>query len=83
MVDLVQKLSQTLLAASKGDRVVTIHLFGIMHVKELRGVNLSELAERAGAGASFGTELRKGMRLAEFVELKRPAGTDGLLCATV
>lgn len=70
MADLIEKFSEALRAASKGNRVVTIHLFGIAHAEELRGVNLSEFAERAGAGASFGTELRKGMRLAEFVELR-------------
>lgn len=56
--------------ASKGDKVVTIHLFGIRHSELLDGMNLHDLAEQAGIGRSFGTELRKGVRLAEHVSLK-------------
>jgi 5-methylcytosine-specific restriction protein B len=70
MTNLVEELRLALIAAPKGDRVVSIHLFGIRHAKRLRGANLRELAERAGIGPSFGTELRKGVRLAEFVEIK-------------
>jgi hypothetical protein len=33
-------------------------------------MNLHDLAERAGIGKSFGTELRKGVRLADHVSLK-------------
>ena len=69
MNDLAEKLRNALLAAPKGDRVVTIHLFGIRHAGRLKGVNLKELADRAGIGESFGTELRKGIRLAEFVQI--------------
>lgn len=70
MNDLAEELRAALQAAPKGNRFVSIHLFGIRHAERLKGVNLGELAERAGAGASFGTELRKGLRLAEFVEIK-------------
>lgn len=71
MQDLIQDLRMACERAPKGDRVVTIHLFGIRNAGRLKGVNLGDLAERAGLGSSFGTELRKGVRLAEFVELKR------------
>jgi hypothetical protein len=56
--------------APKGDKAVTIHLFGIRHARELEGQNLHKLAERAGLSDSYGTELRKGVRLAEYVTLK-------------
>jgi hypothetical protein len=69
MSDLVEELRQACAAAPKGEKVVTIHLFGIRNAERLKGTNLQELAERAGIGASFGTELRKGVRLAEFVRL--------------
>jgi hypothetical protein len=70
MNDLTEELRAALQAAPRGDRVVSIHLFGIRHAECLKGVNLGELAERAGAGASFGTELRKGVRLADHVVIK-------------
>jgi hypothetical protein len=69
MNDLAQQLRKAVDEAPSGDRVVTIHLFGIGHAARLEGVNLQELAERAGIGKSFGTELRKGIRLASFVQL--------------
>jgi hypothetical protein len=56
--------------APKGDKAVTIHLFGIRHARELDGQNLHKLAERAGISDTYGTELRKGVRLAEYVILK-------------
>ena len=70
MTELVEQLRTAIERAPKGDRVVSIHLFGIRHAERLKGVNLKELADRAGIGASFGTELRKGMRLAEHVQVK-------------
>ena len=68
MRDLEEQLRKAILGARAGDRVVTIHLFGIDHAAELVGVNLYDLAERARLGKSFGTELRKGVRLAEHVK---------------
>ncbi|WP_432815356.1 HTH-like domain-containing protein [Sphingorhabdus sp.] len=70
MSDIVDELKQTVAAAGKGDKVVAIHLFGIRHSQRLDGMNLHDLAERAGIGKSFGTELRKGVRLADHVSLK-------------
>lgn len=71
MSEIAEKLRRVVDAAPKGDKVVTIHLFGIQHAQRLNGVNLQDLAERAGIGKSFGTELRKGVRLAEFVEIRK------------
>ena len=34
-------------------------------------MNLQDLAERAGIGKSFDTELRKGVRLAEHVQIRK------------
>lgn len=68
--NLVRELRDACARAPSGDKVVTIHLFGIRHASELDGLNLQELAERAGIGKSFGTEIRKGVRLAEFVQLR-------------
>jgi hypothetical protein len=68
--DLVIELRDAVARAATGDKVVAIHLFGIRHAARLDGKNLQELAERAGIGRSFGTELRKGVRLAEHVRLK-------------
>lgn len=73
MSELAEELRRACAEAPKGDKVVTIHLFGIRHAERLKGLNLQELAEGAGIGASFGTELRKGVRLADFVAITSPS----------
>ena len=70
MSDIVEVLKRAIAVAPKGNKVVTIHLFGIQHSERLDGMNLQDLAEQAGIGKSFGTELRKGVRLAEYVQVK-------------
>jgi hypothetical protein len=53
----------------KGDIVVTIHLFGIEYAAVLKGLDLNALAARAGISETYGTELRKGIRLADYVKI--------------
>jgi 5-methylcytosine-specific restriction protein B len=48
-------------------KVVGIHLFGIRHAAELRGLDLREVTALASLPESYGTEIRKGMALAPFV----------------
>ena len=71
MNDLAGQLGQFCRSAGQGNKVVAIHLFGIKHASILDGADLHALAERAGIGRSFGTELRKGVRLAEYVQIIR------------
>ena len=74
MNDLVELLRKTVDAAPKDDRVATIHIFGIDHAARLEGVNLKDLAGRAGIPESYHAEIRKGMRLSRYVEVvRRPA----------
>tara|TARA_R110002072_G_scaffold257903_2_gene416580 strand:+ start:240 stop:470 length:231 start_codon:yes stop_codon:yes gene_type:complete len=56
--------------ARKGNAVTAIHLFGIEFSEFLAGQSLPSICALAGVPASFKTELRKGIRLAEFVSLK-------------
>lgn len=56
--------------AESGYAVVSIHLFGIEFAAELEGKNLKEICLSAEVPVSFATEVRKGMRLAEFVAIK-------------
>ena len=69
MEDLAEQLRAACDSASAGDRVVSIHLFGIEHAGVLKGMNLKDLAVRAGISETYGTELRKGVRLADFVQI--------------
>jgi hypothetical protein len=56
--------------APEGEIVVRIHLFGIRHAAELQNVNLQALVLAAGIPKPYSTEVRKGMRLAEWVSVK-------------
>jgi hypothetical protein len=68
--DLAAELRQACAQAAKGDKVVTIHLFGISNARRLDGQSLRMLAEMAGIGPSYSTELRAGIQLAHYVKLK-------------
>mgnify|MGYP003644554707 CR=1 FL=1 len=48
-------------------KAVSVHLFGIRHAEELGGMNLKEVATRAGISENYATEIRKGITLAPFV----------------
>ena len=58
-------------SAPRGQIKVRIHLFGIRHANDLRWVSLSALVAAAGIRASYVTEIRSGMNLADFVDLRK------------
>jgi hypothetical protein len=49
-----------------------IHLFGIKYAHEIKDINVSmkAIAKAAGIPESYGTEISKGEKLAEFVRVK-------------
>ena len=58
--------------APNGEQTTAVHLFGIRYVAELSAPNVSinRMVERSGVGkTTYHTEVRKGMRLAKYVEL--------------
>ena len=69
--DLSRVLREAWEQAPDGDVVVRIHLFGIEHAEALGDVSLRDLVESAGIPKPYATEIRKGMRLADFVTLNR------------
>lgn len=68
--NLVRLLREARNQAPPGNIVVRIHLFGIQHADDLSGVDLGELVAAAGIPKPYATEIRKGMRLADYVTLK-------------
>lgn len=52
---------------------VQYHLFGIVYAEEIKssGIKITKIVEDAGIKKSIATEVRKGMKLSKFVELKR------------
>ena len=61
-------LTDAVAKAPKGDIAVTIHLFGIQYSDEI-GSAANQVAIAAGISEKYGTELRKGMKLAKYVTL--------------
>ena len=68
--ELARALREAVNRAPEGERVVSIHLFGIRHARDLREVSLRDVVDGAGIPRSYVTEVHKGMRLAEHVVAK-------------
>lgn len=52
------------------EQAVSVHLFGIKFATQLDGMPLKEIAIRAGISPAYATEIRKGINLARYVQLK-------------
>jgi uncharacterized protein YunC (DUF1805 family) len=67
--DLANALREMYKRAKRGERATAVHLFGIRYADQLGGAPIKEIVLRAGLTESWGTEVRKGMKLAQHVEL--------------
>ena len=67
---LVDELRRMYDTAPRWEQVTHIHLFGIKYLSELARFTPASVAERAGIGRAYGTEINKGRNLAKYVELK-------------
>lgn len=70
--ELAGVLSEKYNNAPKGDKVLQIHLFAIKFASEIRACDEStaKISEKAGIGSAYGTEISKGLRLADYVSLE-------------
>jgi hypothetical protein len=64
------RILKTTYESANGSIIPMMHVFGIRYADVLRGLPLKELAQQAGIPASLGTEIAKGMKLAQYVDLK-------------
>ena len=66
--------------APYGEQTTAIHLFGIRYAAELNAphVSIERLVVLSEVGRTYGTEVRKGMRLAKYVNLNASAAAHGL-----
>jgi 5-methylcytosine-specific restriction protein B len=63
-------LAKMYFGGGEKEKATQVHLFGIRYAKEIDGLPLKEVASRAGIPESYGTEIRKGINLAQHVTLK-------------
>lgn len=72
LLELGLKLKDMYENAPKGDSTTMIHLFGIMHAKEIRDADYTprDILKVAGMPASYQTEISKGVRLSKYVVIR-------------
>ena len=54
-----------------GKATTAIHLFAVQHADALSGLPIREVVQQAGIRDSYVTEINKGIRLAEYVQVVR------------
>ena len=54
-----------------GKAAVAIHLFAVQHADALSRLPIHEVLQQAGLPKSYYTEVRKGINLAEYVQVTR------------
>lgn len=71
--ELGEKLKDVYTNAQKGEKIAMIHLFGITYSNEIIKNNYSkkEIIDTAGIPKSYGTELNRGIKLADYVVPKK------------
>ena len=68
---LIEELKRSYHQADDRKVALGIHLFGIDFAQELKGHRIEDICVGADVPKSYGTEIRKGIRLSEFVERKK------------
>ena len=56
--------------ALPGEKALSIHLFAIKYADQIRDMSAKDIAVGAGLPESYKTEIRKGINLAKYVEVK-------------
>ncbi|OQP86670.1 hypothetical protein BTR14_09505 [Rhizobium rhizosphaerae] len=56
-------------AEANRNQATSVHLFGIRYADQLAGLSLSEILRQANMPSTYATEIRKGMKLAQFVNI--------------
>ena len=71
--ELAKELSEMYTTGAKRkERATMVHLFGIKYAEEIKrcGVSSADIAALAKIPASYGTEIRKGINLSIYVQVK-------------
>lgn len=64
-------LAQMYKDALLNEKVVSVHLFGIKYADEIRDMSVKDIVIGAELYKSYQTEIRKGINLAKYVEVRR------------
>jgi hypothetical protein len=69
--ELAEIVAERYRQADKNEMTTQIRLFGIEFAEELEGHSLAEICALADLKASYAGEIRKGMKLAPYVLLRK------------
>ena len=56
--------------APHGEKVTCIFLFGIIYADDLAALSVRDVVREAGVRPTYYTEIRRGIKLAEYVQMK-------------
>ena len=57
-------------SAPLGEKVTCLFLFGIIHADDLAALSVRDVVREAGVRPTYYTEIRRGIKLAKYVQLK-------------
>lgn len=71
--ELAARLREMYDGAKRNEAACQVHLFGIQYAEELHrcGCPLKEIVQLSGISMGYLTEVSKGVKLAQYVELKK------------
>lgn len=71
--ELAARLRDMYNGAKRNEAACQVHLFGIKYAKELQacGCPLKEIVQQSGISMGYLSEVSKGVKLAQYVELKK------------
>ena len=66
-----QILAQMYKDALPKEKALSIHLFSIKYADQIRNMSAKDIVVGAGLPESYKTEIRKGINLAKYVEVRK------------
>ncbi len=67
-----QLLAQMYKEAQPKEKALSIHLFAIKYADQIRDMSAKDIVVGAELPESYKTEIRKGINLAKYVEVRQP-----------
>ena len=59
--------------APDGEKMTSLFLFGIKYADDLVGLSLKDVVREAGIRPTYYTEIRRGIKLAQYAQIKPDA----------
>lgn len=57
--------------ATRNEKALSIHMFGITYADQIRDIPIKDIVIGAELPESYKTEIRKGINLAKYVEVRK------------